>query len=62
MASLQRAARPATSAASIVGLILVFFMLTQYNTWTLMGVMEEKSGRVAEVLLAAIRRPHTIGG
>src|ERR1035437_10214641 len=30
-------------------------MLSQYNTWTLIGVMEEKSSRVIEVLLSAIR-------
>jgi ABC-2 type transport system permease protein len=30
-------------------------MLTQYNTWTLIGVMEEKSSRVIEVLLATVR-------
>jgi ABC-2 type transport system permease protein len=29
-------------------------MLTQYNTWTLVGVMEEKASRVIEVLLAAV--------
>jgi ABC-2 type transport system permease protein len=29
-------------------------MLSQYNTWILMGVMEEKSSRVIEVLLAAV--------
>jgi ABC-2 type transport system permease protein len=40
---------------SVIGLILIFVMLTQYNTWILMGVMEEKSSRVIEVLLAAIR-------
>ena len=42
-------------ATSIIGLILIFVMLTQYNTWILVGVMEEKSSRVIEVLLAAIR-------
>jgi ABC-2 type transport system permease protein len=37
-------------------------MLTQYNTWTLIGVMEEKSSRVVEVLLAAVRPAHLLGG
>jgi ABC-2 type transport system permease protein len=40
---------------SIIGLILTFVMLSQYNTWVLIGVMEEKSSRVVEVLLAAVR-------
>jgi len=30
-------------------------MLSQYNTWILMGVMEEKSSRVIEVLLSSVR-------
>ena len=42
-------------ATSLIGIILVFVMLSQYNTWTLIGVMEEKSSRVIEVLLAAVR-------
>jgi len=31
-------------------------MLQQYNTWILMGVMEEKASRVIEVLLSAYDR------
>ncbi len=40
---------------TITGIILIFIMLSQYNTWTLLGVMEEKSSRVIEVLLSAVR-------
>ncbi len=47
--------KPADVGTSIVGLILIFMMLQQYNTWTLIGVMEEKSSRVIEVLLATLR-------
>lgn len=53
---------PATSPTSVIGLVLIFIMLTQYNTWTLMGVMEEKSSRVVEVLLAAVRPVQLLGG
>jgi len=49
------AVKGTTRTASVVGLVLVFVMLTQYNTWILIGVMEEKSSRVIEVLLAAVR-------
>jgi ABC-2 type transport system permease protein len=49
------AAKGATHSTSLVGLILIFVMLSQYNTWILIGVMEEKSSRVIEVLLAALR-------
>jgi ABC-2 type transport system permease protein len=57
-------AAPASSAhpASYVGLLLVFFMLTQYNAWTLTGVLEEKSSRVVEVLLAAITPARLLAG
>jgi ABC-2 type transport system permease protein len=47
---------------SLVGVALVFFMLSQYNIWTLTGVMGEKSSRVAEVLLAAIRPAQLLTG
>ncbi len=53
--SLQPSARNTVRTTSIIGVILIFVMLTQYLTWTLMGVMEEKSSRVVEVLLATVR-------
>jgi ABC-2 type transport system permease protein len=52
----------ATRTTSLVGLILIFVMLTQYNTWILTGVMEEKSSRVIEVLLAAVRPAKLLTG
>jgi ABC-2 type transport system permease protein len=51
-----------TNGTSLVGLILIFVMLTQYNTWILIGVMEEKSSRVVEVLLAALRPVQLLAG
>jgi ABC-2 type transport system permease protein len=63
VASLQPgAAKGATHTTSLVGLILVFVMLTQYNTWILIGVMEEKSSRVVEVILAAVRPVQLLAG
>jgi ABC-2 type transport system permease protein len=50
------------SPGSIVSLILVFVMLTQYSTWILTGVAEEKSSRVVEVLLAAVRPAQLLAG
>ncbi len=47
---------------SIIGLVLMFFMLTQYCTWILIGVMQEKSSRVVEVLLAMVRPIQLLGG
>jgi ABC-2 type transport system permease protein len=52
----------ATRATSVVGIVLLFVMLTQYCTWILMGVMQEKSSRVVEVLLATVRPIQLLGG
>jgi ABC-2 type transport system permease protein len=50
------------SPGSVVSLILVFVMLTQYSTWILTGVAEEKSSRVVEVLLGALRPAQLLAG
>jgi ABC-2 type transport system permease protein len=61
--SLQPAKTKGTvRTTSVVTLILVFVMLSQYNTWTLIGVVEEKSSRVVEVLLAAVRPMQLLTG
>jgi ABC-2 type transport system permease protein len=57
-----QAVKGTTQATSVIGLILVFVMLTQYLTWTLVGVMEEKSSRVVEVLLATVRPVQLLTG
>ena len=62
-----RSLRPAPAkgearTASVTGLILLFVMLTQYGNWTLIGVMEEKSSRVVEVLLATVRPVELLAG
>jgi ABC-2 type transport system permease protein len=49
-------------ATSLIGLLLVFFLLTQYNTWTLIGVLEEKSSRVVEVLLGSVPAVRLLAG
>jgi ABC-2 type transport system permease protein len=53
--ALQPAGTNMTRGTSVIGVILIFVMLTQYLTWILVGVMEEKASRVVEVLLAALR-------
>jgi ABC-2 type transport system permease protein len=42
--------------------ILIYILLTQYATWLLMGVVEEKSSRVIEVLLATLRPLQLLAG
>lgn len=56
------AKKPGVEAASLIGVILIFIILTQYLTWTLMGVLEEKASRVVEVLLATVRPIELLGG
>jgi ABC-2 type transport system permease protein len=63
--SLQAGAKtgtPKNAASAVIGLILLFLMLSQYNTWILMGVMQEKASRVVEVLLATVRPIQLLGG
>lgn len=55
-------AKSANIGASVFGLIFIFMMLQQYNTWTLLGVMEEKSSRVIEVLLSTLRPIQLLAG
>ncbi len=47
---------------ALLGIILIFIILNQYLTWTLMGVMEEKASRVVEVLLATVRPVQLLAG
>ncbi|WP_370345211.1 ABC transporter permease [Catenulispora sp. MAP5-51] len=62
ISSLQGTSTKPPAAISAIGIILIFMMLTQYNTWTLIGVMEEKSSRVAEVLLSSVRPARLLTG
>lgn len=48
--------------STLYGLILTYVLLTQYGTWILMGVVEEKSSRVIEILLAALRPVQLLTG
>jgi ABC-2 type transport system permease protein len=60
--TLKPASKSTTKTTSVIGLVLLFVMLTQYNTWILIGVMQEKSSRVVEVLLAVVRPIQLLGG
>jgi ABC-2 type transport system permease protein len=62
--SIQPGKQPRTTAeaTALLGVILIFVVLTQYLSWTLMGVMEEKASRVVEVLLATVRPIQLLAG
>ena len=54
-----------TDAASVVsyfGLILLYMAIILYGTWILTGVTEEKSNRVVEVMISAIRPWQLLAG
>ena len=59
---LGKKARTSQEATALIGVILIFVVLTQYLTWTLMGVLEEKASRVVEVLLATVRPSQLLAG
>lgn len=60
--SVTRRQSSAARGTSVIGLIFIFILLTQYLAWTLVGVMEEKMSRVVEVLLATVRPVQLLGG
>ncbi len=60
--SLQPSSKGAVHGTSIIGVIVLFILLQQYSAWTLMGVAEEKSSRVVEVLLATVRPVQLLTG
>ncbi len=63
VSSLQPPRRNDTARATAVyGLILTYVLLTQFGTWLLMGVVEEKSSRVIEVLLSTLRTGQLLTG
>ncbi|NNN12836.1 MAG: ABC transporter permease [Acidimicrobiaceae bacterium] len=47
-------AKPKDLSLAIVGVVATFMLLSTYSAWVLMGVIEEKSSRVIEVLLSSI--------
>jgi ABC-2 type transport system permease protein len=60
--TLEASSKEAKNATFVIGIVLLFVMLSQYNTWILIGVMQEKSSRVVEVLLATVRPIQLLGG
>ncbi|HEY5024195.1 MAG TPA: ABC transporter permease [Acidimicrobiales bacterium] len=47
---------------AVYGVILTYVLLAQFGTWLLMGVVEEKSSRVIEVLMSTLRAGQLLGG
>ena len=75
MASLLRSAAPeirrldpqdetddSTRVMAFAAMILLFISIVTYGQWILVGVIEEKSSRVVEVVLGAIKPSHLLAG
>jgi ABC-2 type transport system permease protein len=58
----QQAQREINSSVALVAVILLYGQLFGYGVWVASGVVEEKSTRVVEVLLGAIRARHLMAG
>jgi ABC-2 type transport system permease protein len=54
--------RESERATALFGNILLYLFLSLYGTWILMGVIEEKTSRVVEVLLSTLRPRQLLAG
>lgn len=50
------------TAVAFVGTVLLFISIVTYGQWILIGVVEEKSNRVVEVILGAVRARYLLAG
>lgn len=55
-------ARDQNEAVAFVGMILLYGQLFGYGVWVASGVLEEKSSRVVEILLSAMRARQLMAG
>ena len=63
VSSLKPASHRSTSTiTSVYVLIFTYILLTQYGMWILLGVVEEKSNRIVEVILAAVTPLRLLAG
>jgi ABC-2 type transport system permease protein len=50
------------SGIAFIGTILLFVSIVTYGQWILIGVVEEKTSRVVEVILGAVQPRHLLAG
>jgi ABC-2 type transport system permease protein len=53
---------PASRAIVVLGAIILYLSLVTYGGWVTSGVLEEKSSRVVEVILSAVRPRELLAG
>jgi len=54
--------RPARQGLAVIGLVLMFLAISVYGSFLLVGVVEEKSSRVVEVLLSRLKPTELLWG
>jgi ABC-2 type transport system permease protein len=60
--ALEEAADPEDEALGFLGVILLYVTILSYGQWVVLGVIEEKTSRVVEVVLGAVRPRHLLAG
>ena len=59
---LEPAPDPEDEAVGFFGVILLYVTILTYGQWVVLGVVEEKSSRVVEVVLGAVQPRHLLAG
>ncbi|MDH3540965.1 MAG: ABC transporter permease [Acidimicrobiia bacterium] len=59
---LREATDPEDAALAFFGVILLYVTILTYGQWVVLGVIEEKSNRVVEVVLGAVRPRQLLAG
>jgi ABC-2 type transport system permease protein len=53
---------PEDAALGFIGVVLLYITILTYGQWVVLGVIEEKTSRVVEVVLGAVRPRHLLAG
>ena len=62
ISALEPGTDPADEALGFLGVILLYITILSYGQWVVLGVIEEKTSRVVEVVLGAVRPRHLLAG
>lgn len=60
--ALQEATDPEDAALAFFGVVLLYVTILTYGQWVVLGVIEEKSNRVVEVVLGAVQPRQLLAG
>jgi ABC-2 type transport system permease protein len=60
--ALKEGIDPEDATLAFIGVILLYVTILTYGQWVVLGVIEEKSNRVVEVVLGAVQPRHLLAG